>query len=312
MRYFVTGATGFVGANVVRDLVKQRGNEVHIIARKSSDLWRIKDVLPRLRRHLCNLEDYPRLRRTVKKIRPEVILHFATYGSYLDLERDEDRILRTNYIGTANLLRAAEDIPYRCFVHTGSSSEYGAKKRPMKETDVPEPLNLYAAAKAASTLLCQSYARTKGKNVVCVRLFSVYGYYEEAFRLVAQAVRHCLAGRDLNLTAGFQKRDFIFVEDLNDAFRKIVRTRGLGGEILNLGTGTEHSVRQVARMIRRLTGAGNELNFGKRKTRAIEYKRWVADVTKTQRLLGWRARYSLDEGLKRTIAWFRENNRLYC
>jgi len=181
----------------------------------------------------------------------------------------------------------------------------------MKESDVPEPLNLYAAAKAASTLLCQSYARIQGKNVVCVRLFSVYGAYEEAFRLVAQATQHCLAGRDLNLTAGFQKRDFIFIGDVIEACRKIIRAKGLGGEILNLGTGREHSVKEVARRIHALAGTGNRLLFGKKKIRKIEFRRWVADTSKTRRLLGWRARYSLDEGLAKTMEWFRENNWRY-
>ncbi len=174
-RVLVTGATGFVGSNLVRRLVKE-GYEVHILTRKTSNMWRLKDIYSSLIDHKVDLSDKDDLLNAVTKINPNNICHLAIYGGYPSQNEDE-KILKTNLNGTINLLSALEGIDYDCFINTGSSSEYGKKEFIMKETDICEPNTVYGIAKLSSTLYCNHISAKENKNIGTIRLFSVYGDY---------------------------------------------------------------------------------------------------------------------------------------
>jgi len=313
-RVLLTGSTGFVGANILRRLVTLGDYEIHITTRKNSNLWRIKDIIedPHVINHVVDLRDYEQLDSVVHQVEPDYILHLATYGAYPTKQIDTETIIQTNFTGTRNLIDTSLDIEYRCFINTGSSSEYGFKKKPMAETDVLEPVNMYGVAKAASCLYSQAISKINNKNIINLRLFSVYGYYEEPIRLIPTVARHIIEGSSLDLTEGKQKRDFIFIDDVIDAYLRIMNNnKNLGGEILNIGTGIQTSVRDVVKLMVELSNSKIKLNFGKKPTRDIETFYWVADINKMKKMLRWEPKYSLEEGLKKTLEWFNENISLY-
>jgi nucleoside-diphosphate-sugar epimerase len=193
-------------------------------------------------------------------------------------------------------------------VNTGSSSEYGFKDYAMRETDLLEPNSYYAVAKCAQTLLCQHVANAEKRPITTFRLFSVYGPFEEPSRLVPTLIRRCAEGRDLTLVEPDTARDFVYVEDVVDAYLCTEKLTTLVGEVINIGSGVQSTMRQVVDIILQHTGAQVKCRWGAMPARIWDAKTWVADCTKSSRLLGWRPRTALTEGLQRTVAWVREQH----
>ena len=305
----LTGTAGFIGANLAR-LCLKKNFEVHALVKKESNLWRIRDLKGNINLHYDDLSNLRKLKKNLRTINPKYILHLASHGSYPH-QTNVNKMIEANVLGTYNLLEASLDIPYQCLINTGSSSEYGFKSKPMKETDVLEPVSFYAATKAGATLLCQVFARQFGKPIINFRLFSVYGPYEAPTRLIPQAIKAAITGQTLKLTPGKERRDFIHIEDVAQAFFQAIDKKNLDGEILNIGTGKQHTNLQVAEIIRKLSGNRLKVEVGTYKPRYWDTDFWVADISKIKAQLGWQPKYSLEDGLKRTYSWFIKNLSLY-
>ncbi len=308
-KILITGATGFIGACLAHRLA-ERGAELHLIVRPQSNLWRIKDILDKACLHNINLRNKDEVESVVTKLKPKIIYHCATYGGY-HFQKDTNKIFETNIIGTINLLNICSKVGFDCFVNTGSSSEYGIKNEPMKELDVLEPANDYGVAKASSTLFCQSVVRRYQLPIVSLRLFSPYGYYEEHTRLIPSVIMACLRGENPKLSSPETARDFVFIADVIDAYMKVVGTSDISGEIFNIGYGEQHSVGEVVGKIVELTGNKVRPEWESVPKRANEPNVWQADITKAKNVLKWVPKYSLDEGLSKTIKWFERNIEFY-
>lgn len=301
-RVLITGAGGFVGAALARRLVAE-GHQVHALLKGSTRRWRLAGV-EGLRAHEVDLGDEEGLRRLAAEIRPQLVYHLAAHGAY-PTQSDPDAIIHTNFLGTWNLLKALAKIDYEAFVSAGSSSEYGFKEFAMRETDIPEPNSYYAVTKVAQTLLCQHVARTEQRPINTLRIFSAYGPWEEPSRLVPTVVRKCLRGEELQLVPPDTARDFVYVEDVVDAFLRVGPLSKLQGEVINIGTGVQSTVRDVVDAVLHHTGARVECRWGAMQPRIWDAKVWVADCTRARTLLGWHAHTSLADGLGKTVAWAR-------
>ena len=308
-KVLITGSTGFIGANLVRRFLKI-GAEVHILTRTTSNKWRINDVFKDVTEYCVDLLDYEKLESIILDIEPEIIFHTAIYGGY-PFQKDIKKIIESNFIGTVNLVNACKKVDFELFVNTGSSSEYGIKSKPMTEEDILEPVNDYGVSKAAATLYCQAVAIREKIPVVTLRLFSPYGYYEEPTRLIPSVVISCLRGINPEVSSPNSVRDFIFIEDVMDAYMKVMKTSDIGGEIFNIGYGKQHSVREVVNMIVELTGNNVRPEWRSVPKRAIEPNVWQADITKAKNVLKWEPEHNLEKGLAKTIKWFMENRILY-
>ncbi len=312
-KVLITGATGFVGANLVR-MALEGGSEVYIITRVKSDNWRINDLLSYLAEYNSSfnvdLTDYRRLESLISKIRPEIIYHTATYGGRPN-QRDAIRIVETNLIGTINLVNACRKYGFDLFVNTGSSSEYGIKAATMKEEDLLEPVNCYGVSKSAATQYCQAIANSEDLPIVTLRLFSPYGSYEESVRLVASVILSCLRGSNPKISSPNFVRDFIYIKDVLDAYAKLSDFPDVGGEIINIGSGKQCTVGDVANKIIDLSGGDIELETGVTQGWPNEPKRWQADISKANDILGWKPKYDLENGLADAIRWFQKNLTLY-
>ncbi len=310
-RIFITGATGFVGSHVVRASVA-KGYEVHILCRQETSLWRIADITSRLWIHRGDITDYISLKKIITTVRPSVIFHFANAGVYGGKHAPESEVISANFIGSCNLLQACNDIDYECFVNTGSSSEYGKKKSPMKETDSCFPTTMYGITKLASTLYAANIARDNHKPIVNLRLFSPFGPYDHHLRLIPWAIRTALKGDDLMLANPNAARDYIFIEDVAPSYLMLIERAGkCAGETLNLGSGNQKKVSDVIQKIIAYTGSKSKVVWNAVPGRDFDSEYWEADMQKTAKILGMAAGVSFEEGLQKTIRWFREHAALY-
>ena len=193
-RVLVTGAAGFVGANLARRLLAD-GHTVHVLLRPGSDPWRLEDIRQHLEAHEADLADEETIVSHCARLQPEWIFHLAAYGAYAS-QVDARRMVRTNVLGTSNLVNAALRVGFEAFVNTGSSSEYGLKDHGPSETEAIEPNSYYAVTKASATMQCQSIARRRRAPIRTLRLYSVYGPYRGTHPLDAGAHRPRSGRRD--------------------------------------------------------------------------------------------------------------------
>jgi nucleoside-diphosphate-sugar epimerase len=303
----ITGGAGFVGSCLARQLADS-DNRVGLLVLEQEDLWRVNDILSSLSILKADLRDYSAVSRQVREFAPDVVFHLATYGG-MSGQNNDNRIVETNILAAANLLLALRETDYNAFVNVGSSSEYGLMDKPMAETDRPQPVSSYGRSKLAATHLCESYASAYGMPNVTLRLFSPYGPYEDARRLVPSVILSCLKGIDPALGSAESVRDFVFVMDAVDALLEAaIQIDKLKGRIINIGSGIQRSVGEVADMIIELVGNDVRPIWGAVKPSQPEPKAWLADIGLVAELMGWQPRYDLRSGLSKTVEWFRANS----
>ena len=309
-KVLITGATGFVGANLARFFL-EKGAEIFVFTRRSSDKWRIRNILENISDYSVDLKDAASLEKIIKKINPHIVIHAAAYGGY-SFQNDAEKIIKTNFIGTVNLVNALKGTRIELFINTGSSSEYGIKLKPMKETDLLEPFSGYGATKAAADLYCHAIAKEENMPVVTLRLFSPYGYYEGKNRLVSSVILSCLKFKNPKLSSPDSVRDFIFIEDIIDAYKKVIENKDrVKGEVFNIGSGRQHTAEEVVKNIVKLTGNKVKPEWGKIINSRHEPERWQADISRARELLSWEPVFGLRQGLEKDINWFKKNITLY-
>ncbi len=312
-RVIVTGATGFVGANLARKLVSS-GHEVHLLVRPSHSHWRIQTILDDLRLHTVEIRDLENMSKIVRRIRPEWVFHLAAYGAY-PLQRDICQMMETNTVGTANLLQACLQTGFEAFVNAGTSSEYGPKDHAPSEDEPVNPNSYYAVSKAAATLFATFCARHECVGVCTLRLYSVYGPYEEPTRLIPALILRGLSNTLPPLVKPTTVRDYVYVEDAVDACLLAATAAGKEpGAVYNIGTGLQTSLSEVVDVARRALNIVAEPRWGSLPDRPWDTEVWLADNTRARAALNWRPRYSFADGFRETVDWFRANpamQRLY-
>jgi nucleoside-diphosphate-sugar epimerase len=305
-RALVTGASGFVGSNLARRLLGD-GHELHLLLRPDHDPWRIADLRPHARIHLADLHDASAVKRAVQAVKPDWVFHLAVHGAYSD-QTDWERMMGTNILGTAHLVHACLETGVEAFVNTGSSSEYGHKDHAPDESETIEPGSHYAVTKAAATHFCRYTARTHGLHLPTLRLYSVYGPFEEPRRLMPTLVVHALERRWPRLVSPNVARDFVYTEDVVDAYLRAAATRGVEpGAVYNIGSGTQTSIGELAKIARDLFEIGAEPDWGSMPDRAWDTHVWISDPRKAERELGWSARCSLADGLRGLASWLQDD-----
>lgn len=309
-KFLVTGAAGFIGANLCRRLLES-GGEVHAIVRPQSRRWRIAGIAADLCLHEGDIRDADQVDRIFSSVRPDVVYHLATHGAY-PYQDDGREILITNVFGLWNLLHSANKVGYELFVNTGSSSEYGRKSFAMRESDVLDPNSFYAVAKCAQSLLCQHMARTNELPLVTLRPFSVYGPWEEPKRFIPTVMLAAIRNETIDMVSPKTARDFVYIGDVVDVYLLVDRLKNLRGEIINVGTGVQNTVAQALEATEQVIGRKVNARWGTMPARTWDADVWVADVSKLYTLTGYTPRTTMKEGLARSLPWFRENARFYC
>ena len=301
MKALVTGAGGFVGANLVGRLL-DAGHEPTAVVRPGRLPWRLRDLDGEVAIRATDLRDADAVHRSVLDTRPDVVLHLAAHGAY-SWQQDFAAMLAVNVRATEALLLGAREVGAR-LVNAGSSSEYGRKDHAPSEAEPVEPNSLYAIAKVAATQLCRLAAATYGQDAVTLRLYSVYGPWEEPGRLMPTLVERGLAGHLPPLVDPRTARDFVWVHDACDAFLAAASVELHDpGSVLNIASGTQTTLRTLVELARSTFKLQAEPAWGTMEQRSWDTAVWVGQPDAAAAVLGWHASTSLDRGLRLMADW---------
>jgi len=300
-RVLLTGATGFVGANLARRLLRE-GHDLHLLVRPQFKDWRIEEIRSQVTLHEATIEDALAVENVFKQVRPEWIFHLAAYGAYPQQD-DLARMMAVNFSGTVHLVEAALKQGFEAFIHTGSSSEYGYKNHAPAETDWLEPNSHYAVTKAAATQFCRFSAQKTKTNIQTLRLYSIYGPFEEPTRLIPTIIRHGLKQRDFPpLVSPKIARDFVYVEDTVDAYLAAASSKPVeSGAIYNVGTGHQTTIADVVAVAQKVLQIKTEPRWSSMPDRQWDTSTWIANSRKIQDQLGWKPKFTFEQGFQETI-----------
>ena len=305
MPVLVTGANGFIGSHLSRYLVNLNA-EVHVFIRDGSNRFRLCDIEDRITVWRGDITHYSSLYNCLDGARPKVIFHLAAARDVTRDIRLLDSMFNINLTGTINLFRAVQEtgLSLSALVNTGSSEEYGNGQVPFVESQREMPVSPYSASKVAATHVGQMLYRTSGLPVVTLRPFLVYGPGQGTDMFIPSLIRHCLEKKDFRMTAGDQTRDLIYVDDVVDAYVRTAVSRQAVGEVINVGSGIEYRIRDVAEKIVRNMESPVRLMIGVLQKRTGEAEHFFCNNDKAREILGWSPAVSLDKGLDRTISWY--------
>jgi len=298
----VLGASGFVGANLFKRILQTR-RDVYGSSSQSGP-WRLEGA-PAENIVAGDLLIDHNLVRVLDTVRPRTVFNCIAHGAY-SFETDVDLIYRTNVDLTARLVEALRTRGVHRYIHAGSSSEYGDDGAAPRE-DAPLQANShYSVSKGAAAGLIRYAGKKLGFPGVNLRLYSVYGPYEDASRLVPNAVLNGVAGDHVNYVDPQISRDFVYVDDACEAFIDAalnLEPQDYGGSF-NIGSGVKTSIGAFAQTCKDLFDLPGEPAFTMT-SRAWDIQDWYADPSRAAERLKWRARTPLREGLQKMAAWCR-------
>lgn len=297
----VTGATGFIGARLVRRLVDAGARVVCLVSGEAGVQRLPAGAVGRV----ANLRDAPAVREAARAVQPALVFHLAAVG-VTRFDVDPLIAVEVNVAGTVALLTALEDVPCRRFLYAGTGHEYGDAAPPFREDRPPAPTNVYAASKSAAWLFCQMTHRARGWPMVAVRPFGVYGPGQLPPAFLPSLIQSALRGQDFAMTGGEQVRDLIYVDDVIEGMIGAATAPGVEGQVLNLCSGQGVSLVELARRVVAAMGRPIRLDVGALPYRPGTLWHMVGDNARARRALDWQPAVDLDEGLCRTIDWWRQ------
>ena len=303
MRILITGGSGFIAANLLRQLNKD-GHELHCIVRSTSDLWRIQDLQGKITFHTDDLTDFSQVHTVFGKIGPEWVFHLATARAAAD---DFNSLFQGNVLMTANIISACRMFPPKKIIVFGSSLEYGHRKQPLSEKMKASPTTIFGTTKLCSTQLFLQAWRSFSLPVVILRAFSVYGPWESHKRLLPKTLLSGIYGREIQLTPPGIRRDYVFVEDVVKAALLAAEKQTVSGEIINVGTGRQTSNERAVHLIDDLTDHRLTISNYDYPRHHTDTEHWLANTEKCQELLTWSPDLTFEKGLQKTLLWLQQH-----
>lgn len=307
--YLVTGGAGFIGSHICTALI-ERGARVRVLDNlltgKRANLAHLADRVEFVE---ASITDEEATRRACEGV--SIVFHQAAIPSVPRSVREPRLNHEANVNGTFNVLMAARDAGVKRVVYAASSSAYGeTEELPKRETMLPAPLSPYAAAKLVGEYYCQVFTRVYGLETVALRYFNVFGPRQDPSSpysgVISKFVTSLLNGAaPVIFGDGEQSRDFTYIDNVVDANLRAAEAPAAAGEVMNVAIGERITLNQLLAELQQIIGT--KLKAGYAETRAGDVRHSLADITKAQRLLGYTPLVGLAEGLRRTVAWYREN-----
>lgn len=297
-KILVTGATGFLGKNVCKRLLSMPGMADILMTGGHEDIETSIQKLDLT--NFVNVSDY------INETRPDIVFHL---GGFVDLTRTFDvakRCINVNVIGTTHLLEALSRNPPKCFILASTEEVYGEGDIPYKEENTTYPPSPYSISKLTAEHMSRMYAIQCGYPLIIFRIGTMYGPHQPEHRYIHQTINKALANEEIPLNSGTKKRDYIYVDDVVDAMVKVFELKRYHGvEVINLGSGTNMTLKSLVEKIVRLTNSTSTLRIGQIPDRISEADDWLLDIVKAKKILDWEPKTDIESGLKATIEFCR-------
>lgn len=314
-RVLVTGAGGFIGSHLTERLLQLGADVRALVHYNALDSWGWLDSSV----HKNDIEvfsgdicDRDSVRNAMKD--REVVFHLAALIAIPYSYHAPASFVRTNVEGTLNILQAARDFGAQKVLHTSTSEVYGtARYTPIDESHPLQGQSPYSASKIGADKIAESFHLSFETPVVTVRPFNTFGPRQSARAVIPTIITQLLAGRTVRLGSLHPTRDLNFVTNTIEGFIACAEHPEAIGRTINLGSGRETSIGDLAQMIADLMGKTIEIEAEDQRLRppASEVERLIADTSLVHKLTGWAPRFTLEQGLEQTIAWIAENSSLY-
>jgi nucleoside-diphosphate-sugar epimerase len=304
--YLVTGGAGFIGSHLAEELVRL-GERVRVVDSLVTGKRQNLAHLPQVEFVEGDLADPAVARHAVAGV--DYVLHQAAIPSVPRSVKDPVTSNRANVDASLNVLVAARDAGVKRLVYAGSSSAYGnTPTLPKVETMPTAPLSPYALQKLVAEQYCQMFTRLYGLETVTIRYFNVFGPRQDPSSpysgVISLFISAMCEGRQPTIYGdGEHTRDFTYVANVVDGVLRACTAEGASGEVINVATGGRISLNRLFREVREATEAKGEPNYAA--PRAGDVKDSQADISKAKRILGYEPIVSFEDGLNRTVAWYR-------
>jgi len=295
----ITGASGFIGRHLIQNISPDTAN-IHTIGRE-------KATFPRpVHQHNGDIVDAQFVKRCIRETEPDHIFHLAAFKERDDSIQAFYTSVETNLIGTLNLFSAAKDVvSVKSIVTLGTAEEYGKNIPPFNEKLRECPVTPYSFSKLCVSQMGELFFHLYNLPVIILRPTLAYGPGQGTDMFLPSLITSLLENKPFDMTLGEQTRDFVYVTDLVEAMILASGNTNAHGQIINIGSGVPIKIADIAQTIEKIIGKRGLVNLGGKSYRKNEVMDYYIDPKKAEHLLGWKAKTSLEEGLNRTIAYYK-------
>jgi nucleoside-diphosphate-sugar epimerase len=304
-RALIIGGTGFIGSNLVAELIES-GCSPTVLTRNKNRHNLPDNLQKKITQVGLDITDFTATKRFILDFRPTLIVNSAATLGLEDINGKP--VYHTNYEAVKNLLDTSLIAKVKRIILFGSADEFGNQPIPQNENLPLQPNSPYAASKAELTHLADQMYKNVGLPVIILRPFTVYGMAQPKGMFLSDAIRCALENKFFEMSEGKQMRDYIFISDFIRAIMKTIRTPDIEGEAFNIGSGQATTLREIAEKVWEISGADKSLlKIGARRAADAELHNTCADITKAEKVLNWCPTVSLEVGLNQTIKSIKEN-----
>tara|TARA_B110000967_G_scaffold165702_1_gene173509 strand:- start:361 stop:1254 length:894 start_codon:yes stop_codon:yes gene_type:complete len=293
-KILVAGGTGFIGYNVAKKAIEKKFKVYSISknpAKKNRYIKKVKYIyldLSKKNLKVPSINSY------------DYIVNCSGYGKHFKFNSEGKKLYKQHFNSLKNLTRHLSKKKLKKFIQLGSCLEYSSSKSKINENFRCIPNSIYGQAKLACTKYLKSLYKTSSLPVTIFRIFQVYGPKQDQNRLIPFIIEKCKKNKTFNLTTGEQKRDFCYIDDLVSVIFKSFKEKKSNGEIINIGYGKSHKIKQVVNIVRKIVGSGKPI-FGVKKMHIGEKKIIIPNISKVKKILKWQPKYSLINGIRKII-----------
>jgi dolichol-phosphate mannosyltransferase len=297
----VVGASGFIGANLFK-MLKAYRDDVFAGIRESKG-WRLAEVNEE---NIVTFDrcDTEKSKKVIETILPKTIFDCTAYGGY-SFQDNTNEIYRVNFQSLVDFVTLLSSYGIAAYIHAGSSSEYGLNCTAPLEDDKCEPNSHYSVSKISAATFLHFVGSQRDFPAINFRLYSVYGPLEDSSRLIPNLLKNALAGKLPPFVDPRTSRDFIYIDDVCEAFINAALniTPSIYGESFNIGTGKKTTIAELADLTKKEFSIKEDPQYGTMEARKWDLAEWYANPSKAKRLIGWEAKYDISKGLRATSNW---------
>jgi len=305
-KILVTGGTGFIGSHLLEKLIGDKEYDIYSLERyvtgRIGKPHQVKTVY-------ADLNDGFTIRKAVRAVKPEVVVHLASISAVSYSYEHPQEIVNTNLIGTINLAEAClrETDNFKQFLFAGTSEEYGNNGFEIQKEDNPlSPASPYAVSKVACEKYLNYMKEAYDFPITILRLFNTYGRKDDYHFLIEKTIVQMLTQKEVKLIDPAPVRDWMYVDDHVNAYLTCLENKKAIDETFSFCTGKGYSVKETVEKIAEIVGFKGEIVWGTAPPRPTESKVIIGSYEKAHKILGWKPKYSLEEGLKETIQYWKD------